>query len=79
MSDQINHKLAYALAEFATFVIDKYDSDDPSSRTQILIKGVFAGASCDSLTEYAKKKRSLAYKYISPTEIKDIEDHRRNK
>ncbi len=29
MINKVNHDLAYALAEFATHVIDRYDSDDP--------------------------------------------------
>lgn len=70
---KINHKLAHALAEFTTFVIDKYDTEDPSARTQIFVKGVFSGASCGSLVEYAKKQQSLAYKYLSQTEIEVIE------
>jgi len=76
MINKVNHDLAYALAEFATHVIDRYDSDDPSARTQILVKGVFAGASCGSLVEYAKEKLLLAHTYISPKEIEDIK--RRN-
>ncbi len=72
MSDKIEHELAHALAEFTTYVIDRFDTNDPSSRTQIIVKGVFAGASCGSLVEYAKKQRSLAYGYISVEEIADI-------
>lgn len=68
----MNHELAHALAEFATFVIDKYDAEDPSARTQIFVKGVFAGASCGSLVEYAKNQLSLAYQHLSPKEIEVI-------
>lgn len=68
------NKIAYALAEFTTFVIDKYDTDDPSARTQLFVKGVFGGASCGSLVEYAKKQRLVAYRYLSPKEIKQIEE-----
>lgn len=70
--DRDIHQLALALAKFTTYVIDRFDTDDPSAKTQILVKGVFAGASCGSLVECAKEQRSLAYKYISCEEIADI-------
>lgn len=66
-------KIAYALAEFTTFVIDKYDTDDLSARTQLFVRGVFGGASCGSLVEYAKEQRMAAYKYLSQEEIRQIE------
>jgi len=68
----MTHELAYALAEFTTHAIERWDSDDPSARTQLFVKGVFSGASCGSLVEYAKKQRELAYKHLSPTEIEEI-------
>lgn len=71
---EINHQLAHALAEFTKFVIDKYDTDDPSARTQLFVRGVFGGASCGSLVKYAKIKQSLANKYLSQEEIKAIEN-----
>lgn len=69
----MSNELAYALAEFTTYVIDRWDTDDPSARTQLFVKGVFGGASCGSLVEYAKEQRALAYKYLSQNEIKEIE------
>lgn len=77
MSKNLEHELAYALAEFTTFVIDKYDTEDPSGRTQLFVRGVFGGASCGSLVEYAKEQQSLAFKHISSEEINDIETRRR--
>lgn len=65
MSDKINHELAHALAEFTTCVVDRFDTNDPSAKNQIPVKGVFSGSSCRSLVEYAKEQRELAYKYIS--------------
>lgn len=72
------NELAYALAEFTTYVIERWDTDDPSARTQLFVKGVFAGASCGSLVEYAKKQRALAYRYLSPLEIEDIKRKSKN-
>lgn len=69
----MSNELAYALAEFTTYVIDRWDTDDPSARTQLFVKGVFGGASCGSLVEYAKGQRALAYKYLSQNEIEEIE------
>ncbi len=66
-------KIAYALAEFTTFVINKYDTDDPSAKTQLFVRGVFGGASTGSRVEYAKKQRLAAYEYLSPEEIEQIE------
>jgi len=66
------HKLANALAEFTTHLIDRYDTEDQSARNQILVKGVFAGASCGSLVDYAKKMRSFACESMSVAEIAAI-------
>ena len=66
-------QLAFALAEFTTFVIDKYDTDDPSGRTQIFAKTIFAGSSCGSLVEYAKRQRYVAYSFLSENEVQKIE------
>ena len=74
MTKDLNHQLAYALAEFTTFVIDKYDTEDPSCRTQLFVRGVFGGASCGSLVEYAKEKQLLAFRHISSEEISDIKN-----
>ncbi len=62
-------ELSKALAEFTTHLIDRYDADDQSAKNQIIVKGVFAGASCGSLVEYAKEMRSLAYDSMSIVEI----------
>ncbi len=78
MPNKTNHELAHALAEFTTFVIDKYDTDDPSCKTQILVKGVFAGSSCGSLVDYAKDKQSLAYTYLSQEKIDAIKERNRS-
>lgn len=67
-------RIAYALAEFTTFVIDKYDTSDPSSKTQLLVRGVFGGASCGSLVEYAKKQRLVAYEHLSQDDIEEIKN-----
>lgn len=69
--DDVKH-LAYSLAEFTTFVIDKYDTDHPSSRNQIFAKTVFAGASCGSLVEYAKTQRSKAFSFLTEDEVERI-------
>ncbi len=64
--------LAHSLAEFTTFVIDKYDTDDPSARTQLFVKGVFGGASCGSLVEYAKRQQSKAFNFLTEDEVEKI-------
>lgn len=66
-------ELAKALAEFTTFIIDRYDTKHQSARNQILVKGVFSGASCGSLVEYAKEMRELAFEHMSLLEIANIE------
>ncbi len=66
-------ELSKALAEFTTHLIDRYDTKHQSAKNQILIKGVFSGASCGSLVDYAKKMRSLAYEGMSVVEIAQIE------
>ncbi len=73
-----NNSTAFILAEFTTFVIDKYDTNEQSSRNQILVKGVFAGASCGSLVEYAKEQRRIAYLSLSTEEILEIETRSRS-
>ena len=49
-----DHEISRALAEFATFVIDNYDTTHQSGRNQVFVKGVFSGASCGSLVDYAR-------------------------
>jgi len=66
------HKLSLALAEFTTHLIDRYGTEDQSAKNQILVKGVFAGASCGSLVDYAEKMRSFAYEDMSIVEIADL-------
>lgn len=64
--------MAIALFEFTTYVIDRFDTDDPSARTQLLVRGVFGGASCGSLVEYAKTCRLAAQKHLTTDEINSI-------
>ena len=66
-------ELSKALAEFTTHLIDRYDSDYQSAKNQLIVKGVFAGASCGGLVYYAKKMRSLAYEGLSLAEIAELE------
>ena len=64
-----DHEISRALAEFAIFVIDKYDTEHESSKNQIFVKGVFSGASCRGLVDYARKMRLLAQESMSLAEI----------
>lgn len=66
------HKLSNALAEFTTHLIDMYDTKNQSAKNQILVKGVFSGASCGSLVDYAKEMRSFAYEGMSIEEIAEL-------
>ena len=65
-------EIAIALFEFTTYVIDRFDTDDQSGKNQLFVKGVFGGASCGSLVEYAKKCRSAAQSFLTADEIYSI-------
>lgn len=69
-----DHEISIALAEFTTFVIDKYDTKHESAKNQMFVKGVFSGASCRSLVDYAKKMKFLAQESMSLDEITKLEE-----
>ena len=71
-------ELSKALAEFTTHLIDMYDTEDQSSKNQIIVKDVFAGASCGSLVDYAKEMRFMAQTNMSLVEITELEKRSRD-
>jgi len=68
-------RLRADVVKFCTFIIEVYDSDDPSSMTQLFMRGTFGGASIGSLVEYAKERRVLAGWENDKATDKDKENH----